>query len=153
VPDVDFAFLADAAQTAPGQKFHVLGGGVSRLSGRAFPLRHPHLALVVGLRVTSPETEQTHELRFILLDPDGAEVASATGNIVAHGSGDARDAVLTFSIDLWNLSFPSAGDYSVRILVNGSERKRLPLVVANVTEAGGPPEDAADGRPPRRYDA
>jgi len=51
MPDIDFAFLADAAETLPGQKFHVLGGGVARIGGRSFPLRHPHLALVIGLLV------------------------------------------------------------------------------------------------------
>src|SRR2546430_10326487 len=55
---------ADSAQTTPGQKFHVLGGGVSRITGAAFPLRHPHLALVVGLRVSRPETDREHEIRF-----------------------------------------------------------------------------------------
>jgi len=134
MPDIDYAFLADAAQTAPGQKFHVIGGGVSRIGGRSFPLRHPHVALVVGLRVTSPETERPHEIRFVLLDPDGREVAGATGNLVAHGQPDARDTTLTFSIDLWNLTFPGPGDYSFRLLVNGSERKRLPLLVAIMPE-------------------
>jgi len=38
--------------------------------------------------------------------------------------------VLTFSIDLWNLTFAAPGDHSFRILVNGSERKRLPLLVS-----------------------
>jgi hypothetical protein len=142
VPEIDFAFLADAAQSVPGEKFHVIGGGVSRLGGRTFPLRHPHLALVVGLRVTSPETDRGHDLRFILLDPDGHEVASATGTIVAHGSDDARDAILTFAIDLWNLAFPGPGDYSVRILVNGSERKRLPLLVVAFPDG---PESGTDG--------
>ena len=71
VPDIDFAFLADAAETIPGQKFHVLGGGIARIGGRRFPLRHPHLALVIGLQVTAPETEREHEIRFVLLDPDG----------------------------------------------------------------------------------
>jgi hypothetical protein len=153
MPDIDFAFLADAAQTVPGQKFHVLGGGVTRLGGRTFPLRHPHLALVVGLRVTSPETEQSHDLRFILLDPDGREVAGATGSIVAHGQTDARDAVLTFSIDLWNLAFPGPGDYSVRILVNGSERKRLPLLVVAVAAGQEPSNGALESEPPPRSDA
>ena len=158
MPDIDFAFLADAAQTVPGQKFHVIGGGVSRLGGRGFPLRHPHLALVVGLRVTAPETEQAHDLRFILLDPEGTEVATASGSIVAHGQTDARDAVLTFSIDLWNLTFPTAGDYSVRILVNGSERKRLPLVVVTMPEgmagSGGPIRPTMPGPPgEQRFDA
>ena len=72
MPDIDFAFLADAAETVPGQKFHVLGGGIARIGGRKFPLRHPHLALVIGLQVTAPETEREHEIRFVLLDPDGA---------------------------------------------------------------------------------
>ena len=129
VPDIDFAFLADAAETIPGHKFHVLGGGVSRIGGRAYPLRHPHLALVVGLLVTAVESDRDHEIRFVLLDPDGSELAGATGSVTAHGAGDARDAVVTFSIDLWNVTFPAPGDYSVRLLVNGSERKRLPLVL------------------------
>jgi hypothetical protein len=132
VPDIEYAFLADAAQTAPGQKFNVLGGGISRIGGPVFPMRHPHLALVVGLRVTAPETDRPHEIRFVLLDPDGGEVAGATGNIVAHGAQDGRDATLTFSIDLWSLTFPAPGDYSFRLLVNGSELRRLPLEIVRV---------------------
>lgn len=147
VPEIDYAFLADAAQTAPGHKFHVIGGGVNRLSGRTFPLRHPHLALVVGLSVTGPDTGRAHEIRFILLDPAGSEVAGATGNLVAHGPTDAGDATMTFSIDLWNLVFPAPGEYSFRLLVNGAERKRLPLVVT-------PSADVDQGAPgERRYDA
>ena len=97
MPEIDFAFLADAAETEPGHKFHVLGGGITRIGGRTFPLRHPHLALVVGLIVTAPETEREHELRIVLLDPDGTEVTGATGSLTAHGNTDARDAILTFS--------------------------------------------------------
>jgi uncharacterized protein DUF6941 len=158
VPEIDFAFLADSAQTTPGQKFHVLGGGVSRISGGGFPLRHPHLALVVGLRVTTPETDREHEIRFVLLDPDGTEVAGATGNLVAHGQADARDSTLTFSIDLWNLTFPTPGDYSFRLLVNGSEQKRLPLLIVPSGEATVQAPSPAPGPPgpsprPRRFDA
>ena len=130
MPEIEYAFLADSAETQPGQKFHVLGGGVARLGGRTFPLRHPHLALVLGLLVTAPEVDRGHEVRFVLLDPDGGEVAGATGNLQARGHTDGRDTVLTFSIDLWNLTFAAPGDYSFRILVNGSERKRLPLLVS-----------------------
>src|SRR3954453_5673576 len=136
MPEIDFAFLADAAETQPGQKFHVLGGGLPRIGARTSPLRPPPLALVVGLLVTAPETEREHELRIVLLDPDGAEVTGATGSLMAHGTPDARDTILTFSIDLWTLTFPTPGDYSFRILVNGSERKRLGPVLAR------PPADA-----------
>jgi len=139
VPEIEYAFLADAAETPPGQKFHVLGGGVARIGGRTFPLRHPHSAVVIGLLVTAPETEREHEIRFVLLDPDGHEVAEATGSLTARGSHDGRDSILTFSIDLWNVTFPAPGDYSFRILVNGSERKRLPLLLIQRTEPGDGP--------------
>ena len=153
MPDIDYAFLADAAQTAPSEKFHVIGGGISRIGGSTFPLHHPHIALVVGLRITAAEVGHPHEIRFVLLDPDGGEVAGATGNLEAHGRSDLRDETLTFSIDLWNLVFPKPGDYSFRIVVNGSERRRLPLVlaVADAAAAGGP--GGAVRPPERRLDA
>ncbi len=89
----------------------------------------------------------------MLLDPDGAEVTGATGSLMAHGHPDARDAILTFSIDLWNLTFPSPGDYSFRILVNGSERKRLGLVLVRPPAAepdAGRRRPGRDGRPRQR---
>jgi len=107
MPEIEYAFLADAAETQPGQKFHVLGGGVSRIGARTFPVRHPHVALVLGLLVSAPEVDHEHEIRFVLLDPDGGEVAGGTGNLVARGHTDGRDTILTFSIDLWNLTFPA----------------------------------------------
>jgi hypothetical protein len=138
MPDIDFAFLADAAQARPGEKFSVLGGGVSRLAARAFPFRHPHLALVMGLSVTAPETNREHEIRFVLLDPDGRELAGAGGVLRAAPPPDARDSVLTFAVDLWNVGFERPGDHSFRILVDGSERKRLPLLVDRLPAEPGP---------------
>ena len=129
MPDIDFAFLADAAEARPGEKFNVLGGGVSRLAGRTFPLRHPHLALVIGLSVTAPEANREHEVRFVLLDPDGRELAGASGVVRTSPPLDGRDSVITFALDLWNVGFERSGDHSFRILVDGSERKRLPLIV------------------------
>ena len=147
MPDIEYAFLADAADARPGQKFAVIGGGVSRLGGPQFPLRHPHLALVCGLLVTAPELGAEHELQFVLLTPDGARLSNATAKIVAGGQSDGRDTVLTFSLDMWNLSFPAPGDYSIRILVDGSERKRLPLVVEQRAAPAAQP-GAPDAPPP-----
>jgi len=115
----------------------VLGGGVTRLGAQSFPFRHPHLALVVGLLVTSPELDKEHDVRFVLLAPDGSEIAGANGLIAAHGPRDGRDTVVTFAIDLWNLGFNAPGDHSLRVLVNGSERKRISLVVERIAEPTG----------------
>jgi hypothetical protein len=132
VPDIEFAFLADAADARPGAKFSVLGGGVDRIGGQTFPLTHPHIALVIGLTVTAVELRREHEIRFMLLDQQGKELTSGTASIVAHGDNENRDSVLTFAVDLWNLTFPVPGDYSFRILVDGSERKRLALSISQL---------------------
>jgi len=132
VPDIEFAFLADAADARPGQKFSVLGGGIDRIGGQTFPLTHPHLALVIGLTVTAAELRREHEIRFLLLDTTGKEMTAGSANIVAHGDNEGRDSILTFAVDLWNLSFSVPGDYSFRVMVDGSERKRLPLVVSQL---------------------
>ncbi len=132
MPDIEFAFLADAADARPGNKFSILGGGVDRIGGQTFPLTHPHLALVIGLKVTGPELRREHEVRFLLLDEQEREMTAGTANIVSHGENDGRDSVLTFAVDMWNLSFQVPGDYSFRILVDGSERKRLPLSISQL---------------------
>ena len=134
MPEIEYAFLADAAEVQPGQKFHVLGGGVTRVSGAALPLRHPHLSLVVGLRLTTLERNREHDMGFVVTAPDGSEVSSSSGKVVAHGPPDPSDVILTIAVDLWNLTFTVAGEYSVRILVDGSERKRIPLQVAQTRE-------------------
>src|ERR1035437_464089 len=126
MPEVEFAFLADAAEVQAGSKFHVLGGGITRLTGPAFPFVHPHLSLVVGLRLTSAERNREHELGFVVTAPDGAEVANASGRVVSHGPADGSDVVLTIAIDLWNMTLTAAGEYAVRITIAGTERKRLP---------------------------
>jgi hypothetical protein len=142
MPDIEYAFLADAADARPGHKFAVLGGGISRLGGSGFPLRHPHLAMVIGLLVTSPELGTEHDLRFMLLTPEGSELATASASVLANGPRDGTDSILTFSLDLWNLAFPAPGEYSLRILVDGNERKRLPLIVERRADLpDGPDQD------------
>jgi hypothetical protein len=138
MPEIEYAFLADAAEVQPGSKFYVLGGGITRLSGPSLPFVHPHLSLVVGLRLTSVERNREHELGFVVTAPDGAEVANATGRVVSHGPADASDVVLTIAVDLWNMTLNVAGEHAVRITVDGSERKRLPLTVTRVQQASGP---------------
>jgi hypothetical protein len=144
VPEIDFAFLADAADARPGQKFHVIGGGVDRLAGQSFPLVHPHLALVIGLRITAPELNREHEVKFLLLDRAGREVTAGSANLMAQGESDGKDSLVTFAVDLWNLSFTLPGEYTFRVLIDGSERKRLALTVSALSGAMAPPTGRLD---------
>ncbi len=139
MPDIEYAFLADAAEVQPGSKFHVLGGGVTRLSGPAFPFVHPHLALVVGLRLSASERTREHDLGFVLTAPDGVPVTNATGRVISRGPSEPGDVVVAIAIDLWNMTLRIAGEHAISITIDGSERKRLPLVVAAAREST-PPE-------------
>jgi hypothetical protein len=130
MPDIEYAFLADFAQVQPGQKFNVLGGGVTRINGPSLPFTHPHLSLVLGLRLTSAERNREHELAFIVSAPDGSQVTTAGGRMIAHGPPDPGDVILTMSIDFWSVVLAAAGEYSVRIVVDGNERRRIPLQIA-----------------------
>jgi hypothetical protein len=38
-------------------------------------------------------------------------------------------------VDLWNLNLRVVGEHAVRISVDGTERKRLPLIVAVARDA------------------
>ena len=134
--EIEYAFLADSAQVQPGQKFSVLGGGVSRIAGLSVPFVHPHLALVIALRLVSAERGREHEIGFRLVDPEGGDVATGGGRIVAQGPADPSDIILNIAVDLWNLNLQLVGEYAIRITVDGTERKRLPLVVAVTREAG-----------------
>ena len=85
----------------------------------------PRLAPVPRAVATAPDPAQIKKVVKIVKKPAPKPVELRARPPI----DDQFDATLTFSIDLWNLTFPAPGDYSFRILVNGSERKRLPLLV------------------------
>jgi hypothetical protein len=139
MPEIDYVFFADAADARPGAKFFVLGGGVSRIGGPTFPLVHPHLAMVIGLGFTDAEAGAPHQMRFVLTGPDGRELSRAEAEVRAEGVLPGHETHVTFAIDLWNLTFDQPGEYSLRVFVGGSERKRVPLTVER---SSGPPGTA-----------
>jgi hypothetical protein len=91
----------------------------------------------VGLRLTAAERAREHDLGFVVTAPDGAQVTNATGRVISRGPNDVGDIVVAIAIDLWNMTMRIAGEYSVRITIDGNERKRLPLVVNATRESGG----------------
>ena len=88
----------------------------------------------LSIPLVASERNHEHELEFILAAPDGTNVASSSGRVVARGPQDPNDIILTLTIDLWNLTMTTQGEYSVRIMVGGTERKRLALTVTQSRE-------------------
>lgn len=140
MPYLDFAFLADAAEADPGRKFYVLGGGIDRIAGPAFPLMHPHMSLVMRFMVHPAESGRAHHLEVRLMDSDGGELARIEGNIEPHGAAaPGREIGVNLVINMANTRFERPGDYSLEILMNNQHQKSLPLAVGQVPAPQAPP--------------
>lgn len=138
MPKLDFAFLADAAEAEPGRKFYVLGGGIDSIAAPAFPVTHPHMALVLRMLVHPAEADHTHMLEIRMMDSDGGQLANIEGSFSATATGaqPGREISMNLVINMGNTRFERAGDYSIEILINNQHMKSLPLRLHQVE---GPP--------------
>jgi hypothetical protein len=129
--DLDFAFLADAADVSLGKLF-VLGGAFDTIHVPAFPATHPVLAVVLRLLLGPIDLDRKHDLEILLLDADGRHVASAQGELMVPKSPDApqgwKQAVI-LPLRFFNVPFQQTGHYSIEIVVDGSMVKAIPLRV------------------------
>ena len=134
MPKLEFAFLADAAEAEPGKKFYILGGGVDSIGAQAFPVVHPHLALLIRVLVHPMESERAHTLEIRLIDDDGHELARMEGNFQAAGGPPGRELPMNISLALSNIRFERQGDYSIELLLDGQHVKSLPLRLYQVEQ-------------------
>src|SRR5665213_1086022 len=86
--DLDFAFLADAADVSQGKLF-VLGGAFDTVHMPAFPATHPVLAVVLRLLLSPHDLDRKQDLEILLLNADGKHIASARGELMMPKSPDS----------------------------------------------------------------
>jgi uncharacterized protein DUF6941 len=129
--ELDFAFLADAADVAMGKLF-VLGGAFDTIHVSGFPASHPVLAVVLRLLLSPVDLDRKHELQILLLDADAKHIASATGELLmpkAPGSPAGWKQAVILPLRFLNVPFQQEGHYSIEILANGRMLKAIPLRV------------------------
>lgn len=131
--ELDFAFLADAADVASGKLF-VLGGAFDTINVAQLPATHPALAVALRLLLGPLDLDRKHDLEVLLLDADARHIASAKGELqVAKAAGSPagwKQAVL-LPLRFFHVPFQHAGHYSIEILVNGTMLKAIPLRVVH----------------------
>jgi hypothetical protein len=132
--ELDFAFLADAADVSAG-KLNVLGGAFDTINVAGFPAMHPVLAVVLRLLLSPIDLDRKHALQILLLDADGKHVASASGELLVPKS-DASPAgwkqAVMLPLRFFNVPFAAEGHYSIEILSNDNMLKAIPLrVISN----------------------
>ena len=128
--DVEYAFLADAAQVVEG-KLYVLGGGVSQIWAHSFPAMHPMMSLVIKLALHPMECDHQHKLDIELWDPDGQRLAQLNGefSVSREQANLSKPIFAQLVLNIGNQQFPQPGDYAFHIAANGHHLKTLPICV------------------------
>lgn len=129
--ELDFAFLADAADVSLGKLF-VLGGAFDTIHVPAFPATHPVLAVVLRLLLGPHDLDRKQNLEILLLDADARHVASARGELTVPKSPDSPAGwkqTVILPLRFFNVPFQQAGHYSVEILIEEKMVKAIPLRV------------------------
>ena len=130
--EVDFAFLADAPETAGG-KLYVVGGSIDTIWAANVPLSYPRLSFVVRLFFTPAEIGRNHKVEINILTEDGKRLATVGGDLsigknpnLPAGWKQGYLSVLNFA----NLKFENFGDYGFELVINNSSLKSVPLRIA-----------------------
>jgi hypothetical protein len=140
--DLDFAFLADAAEAPAGHKLYVLGGGFTDVNPPAYPFALPQFALVIKLHLRLSECERPHRLEVEFWDEDGHRLREPiVGEFVAQRNElqPARGAYVQLVLNVVGFPLEKSGIYEFPITVDGHQLKSLQLY-ANPLPAPEPPE-------------
>lgn len=136
--EVDFAFLADSAESVGG-KFYVLGGGIDTIWSKQAPIAYQRqLSFVLRIILEVAEIGRKHKLEIQIMDEDGNIIANVGGDLEIQTKNPQlpkgwRQSFITV-LNFQNFSFPKFGNYSFNILVNNSSLKSIPLRVAQRME-------------------
>lgn len=144
--EVEYAFLADAAQVS-GSKLYVLGGGFNQITAPQFPVLHPYMTLVTKLSLHPMECDKQHKLEIELWDPDGQRLAVVSGEFSAarQAFDPTKQVFAQLVLNIGNQKFPKPGDYAFHIAANGHHLKTLPLCLIE-QKLTAPPEQEPRGK-------
>lgn len=126
--EITSAMMCEYAQVRQGQLF-ILGGNINTIRRKSWPARlAAHLAFIVSVHPT--EFGESYEVRFVVLDEDGGELARVQDELTVPSSEQARSAeALSYPaiLDLTTLKIPAPGRYSTEVMIGGHHQRTLPF--------------------------
>jgi hypothetical protein len=142
--EIAFAMLADAANVSREGKLNVLGA-FDRIHGAKFPLTWPRMMLVTRFIASAAEFGTEKTLDIVTMDADGKRLGRASGKMRINEGRAGRQLKINHVLPM-SITFPSPGEYSIEILVNGEPKATVPLEVVQQDSAQQPPngEQQAD---------
>ncbi len=126
--DIDFAFICDYAEV--GNKVNALGIGFDSIYAPEVPYTLPHMHLVAQARASVTEAGDK-QITIRLIDADGLDVfpeISGTFNVPRPPEG-ATESIGRIGVALNNVVFPRHSQYSLHVVIQGTEMVRIPLRV------------------------
>lgn len=139
--ELEFAMLAEAANSLPDGRFNILGGCIENIYAPNFPVVHPYMVII--LRITGHRTEMksTHEILIYMKDADGKDVINAIKIPLPPAPPEMPSNIKKFNANLIgqlaNINFPQKGTYSLEILLDGRHEKSLPLELIEMKKREG----------------
>jgi hypothetical protein len=139
---IDCALLCDAATVREGL-LNILSGGITRANRTSYPAP---LGMVLALRIMIHPTEisRPHQLRVLLQDADGRQLAAMEAEIGIGDPGQiepGEEASLPLPLGLPpQVALPAPGRYSFEILIDGTHQATVPFTatLARIHRSGGP---------------
>lgn len=132
---VEFAFLADAAQISTDGKLYVLGAGIDQINVPEIPALIVSIFLVVKLGLQPTECDRPHTLEVLEWDPDGKPVIqplSIPFSASRHPSKPTHQVFVQLLANMVNQRFERPGEFGFYIIVDGIQLKAIPLLVQQI---------------------
>ena len=123
---IDLALLCEAVTIRDGL-FHILGGGITRISAENFPTP---INGIMALRVIieQGEAQGRHELKLMVQGPDGEELGTYNLDFGVNSpeqSGNTAEVVVPLSLPLHSVNLPAPGAYSVEVMLDGAIERSI----------------------------
>ncbi len=132
--NLELALLADYANISQEGKLNVMGI-FNVISAPAFPAQHPEMRLVLRFRASAAEKGQSRRLDVKLVDADGREGLTLSGQLRIPTEFRRANVEITNILTLVGVRFEKEGVYEFRVLVDNDDKGFAKLEVVQRLEA------------------
>lgn len=124
--EVSDLILADYAAANDRGKFTLVGAGITEITAKKMPCIHPLMFLLVRLKVTRPDVGRNRfDVRMI---GEKGTIFKAEGDLDVSNQHEGEQH-LPMPMQLVNLKFEDAGDYSIEVRINGELKQSQNLKI------------------------
>lgn len=124
--EVSDLILADYAAANDRGKFTLVGAGITEITAKKMPCIHPLMFLLVRLKVTRPDIGRNRfDVRMI---GERGTIFKAEGDLDVSSQHEGEQH-LPMPMQLVNLKFEDAGDYSIEVRINGELKQSQNLKI------------------------